>query len=99
MTTSRKTILIKILEQLVGHWELAEGFLVLVKQGDNEQFVEELYGFIKQQIKGIKDGQQRERIIKQLQTMKEHQKHTQAVETQEHEEAEHTLDVLFCDIE
>jgi hypothetical protein len=96
---SRKVLLIQILEHLVGYWELAEGFLVLVKISDDEQFVEELYGFIKQQIKGIKGSQQREGIIKQLQTMKEHQKHTQAVETQEHEEAEHVLDTLFYDEE
>ncbi|MDR0608378.1 MAG: hypothetical protein LBG52_08865 [Candidatus Peribacteria bacterium] len=96
MTTSRKEVLLSILEHLVGHWDLAEGFLVLVKSTENEEFVEELYGFIREQIKGIKDSQQKERITKQLQTMKKYQEHVQAVEQQEHEGAEHVLDALFC---
>jgi len=41
--TSRKKTLVKILKQLVGYWDLAEGFLALVQNMENEEFVEELY--------------------------------------------------------
>jgi hypothetical protein len=84
------------LEHLVGYWNLAEGFLVLVKQSDDEKFIEELYGFIRQQIKTIQDRQQKEHIAKQLQTTKKYQERMQAVEAKEHEEAEDVLDALFC---
>ncbi|MDR2190554.1 MAG: hypothetical protein LBP53_05190 [Candidatus Peribacteria bacterium] len=89
--------LISILEQLVGHRELAEGFLVLAQQSDDEQFVEELYGFIREQIRTIQDRQQKEHIKKQLQATKKYQERMEAVEAQEHEGAEHVLDTLFCD--
>jgi hypothetical protein len=92
---SHKETLVRILEQLVGYWDLAEGFLVLVKQSDDEKFIEELYGFIKSQIKAIQDAQQKEQVKQQLQKVRNYQQRMQSEEKKEKEEAEDILDDLF----
>jgi Na+-translocating ferredoxin:NAD+ oxidoreductase RnfG subunit len=83
----KKTTLITILQSLVGYRELAEGFLVLVKQSENEQFLDELYTFIKQQIKTVQNEQQKKLINAQLKKIAKQ-------EQVEHEEAESILDDL-----
>ena len=89
--TSRKETLITILQQLVGYRDLAEGFLVLVQTSESEEFVEELYGFVKQQIKAVKDEQQKKLIKQQLKKVK-------ARERKDLEEADRMLDDLLLDM-
>ena len=43
-----KETLLTILQKLVGHRDLAEGFLVLIERSEDEKFVRELYEFVKQ---------------------------------------------------
>ena len=93
-----KKTLISILKALVGYWDLAEGFLVLVESTDNEEFVKELYGFMKKQIMEVKDKQQKKLIGQQLQKVKKYREQVCKVEEKEHQEADEMLDDLLTEM-
>ncbi len=96
--TSRKKTLVKILKQLVGYWDLAEGFLALVQNMENEEFVEELYWFIKKQIMEVEDKQKKKQINEQLRKIKKYKDTVHKVENKEHKEADEILDDLLVDM-
>jgi Na+-translocating ferredoxin:NAD+ oxidoreductase RnfG subunit len=96
-TTSRKQTLITILQHLVGYRDLAEGFLILVQQSDNETFINELYNFIKKQIKAIKDQQQKKLINEQLRKIQRQKEMAYKVQEQEDQEAECLIEDLFLE--
>lgn len=96
--TWHKEVLKDILQHLVGYRDLAEGFLALVESTDNEEFVEELYQFIKKQIKEVKDEQKKKQINDQLRKIQQQREKINKTEERDHQEAEQILDDLLSDM-
>ena len=61
-----KEIVIVILEQLKPYWDMAEWFLVVVQQSDNQETLNELWGLIYTWITTIADENQKNPIKNQL---------------------------------
>jgi hypothetical protein len=72
MQPDTKQALIEILEKLVGHWELAEGFLLLVKEATDDNLADDLLDLIYDQMKKIENREKQKRIYDQLQVIKKH---------------------------
>ncbi len=94
----RKSMLIRILEQLQGYWSLAKGFLELIQQTDDETFITTLYQKIRATIANIQDRQEKERVQHQLKKMYAQQRSEAALMQQDQKEAEQLLDSLFLNI-
>lgn len=94
----RKSMLIRILEQLQGYWSLAKGFLELTQQTDDETFITTLYQKIRATIANIQDRQEKERVQHQLKKMYAQQRSEAALMQQDQKEAEQLLDSLFLNI-
>jgi hypothetical protein len=95
MQPNTKQALIEILEKLVGYWELAEGFLLLVKEATDEKLADDLLNLIHDQIKKIENREKQKRIYDQLKVIK---KHNLEIE-KDRKEAETLLDSLLRTLE
>ena len=69
MDIAKKQALQKILEALVPYWDMAEWFLLLLQEG-NDELMLVLYDTIGKEIKNIKNKNQRQKINKALQEIK-----------------------------
>jgi uncharacterized protein (UPF0216 family) len=72
MNPNKKKALIEILEQLKPHWELAEGFEILIKHAEDDNLADELLKLIYDQVKKIKNKEKQRYIHQQIKILKEH---------------------------
>lgn len=74
MTSEKRKALQKILEALIPHWDIAEWFLLILQTWWNDELIEQLYKNIKEEIKNIKNENDRKNIKKTLKSIqkKEH---------------------------
>ena len=92
MQPNKKQALIKILEQLKPYWELAEGFMILVKESKDDALADELLKMIYDQVKKIEHKEKQQQIYKQLKLIKKHNFEME----EERKEAESLLDDLLA---
>ncbi|MDR0860974.1 MAG: hypothetical protein LBO09_08675 [Candidatus Peribacteria bacterium] len=95
MEANTKQVLIEILEKLVGHWELAEGFLLLVKESKDDRLADDLLSLIYDQMKKIQNREKQKRIYDQLKLLKTHNLEME----KDRKEAESLLDSLLDTLE
>jgi polyribonucleotide nucleotidyltransferase len=95
MQPNTKQALIEILEKLVGHWELAEGFLILVKEATDDKLADDLLDLIYDQMKKIENKEKQKRIYDQLKAIKQHNLEME----KDRQEAEHLLNSLLRTLE
>ena len=95
MNPNTKRLLIEILEKLVGHWELAEGFLILVKEAKDDSLADDLLNLIYDQMKKIENKEKQKRIYDQLKVIKQHNLEME----KDRKEAETLLDSLLSTLE
>ncbi len=94
---SKKQILIDVLTRLIPYRELAEWFLVLVKETQDEDFIQSLFFLIKKQISTIKDKQEKQSIVSQIKKIKKVKSQEKDVTQKDKEEADKILDDLVDD--
>ncbi|MDR2540786.1 MAG: hypothetical protein LBD11_03205 [Candidatus Peribacteria bacterium] len=92
MEANKKQALIEILEKLVGYRDLAEGFMILVKEAEDDTLADELLKLIYDQVKKIEDKEKQQKIYEQIKTLKQH---NLAMEV-DRKEAEALLDSLLA---
>jgi hypothetical protein len=95
MQPNKKKALIEILEQLKPYWELAEGFMILVKESKDDRLADDLLNLIYDQMKKIENREKQKRIYEQLKIIKSHNLKME----KDREEAEHLLDTLLSTLE
>lgn len=95
MQPNKKKALIKILSQLKPYWELAEGFMLLVKEATDDKLADELLNLIYDQMKKMENKEKQQRIYQQLKIIKSHNLKME----KDREEAEHLLDSLLHTLE
>ncbi|MDR0651001.1 MAG: hypothetical protein LBG59_06485 [Candidatus Peribacteria bacterium] len=95
MQPNTKQALIEILEKLVGHWELAEGFLILVKEATDDKLADDLLDLIYDQMKKIENKEKQKRIYEQLKIIKQHNLEME----KDRKEAENLLNTLLRTLE
>lgn len=71
MIWEKRQVLQKILEALVPYWKMAEWFILLLQEWENDELIEQLYKQIINQIKNINSKSQQENIKKALRNLKE----------------------------
>jgi hypothetical protein len=91
----RKQVLIEVLNKLIPYWNLAEGFLALVKQTQDDDFIESLFVFIKTQISQIKDKKIKQDIIEQIENIKKMKNKEIDSSKKDTEEADKMIDDLI----
>jgi hypothetical protein len=95
MDANKKQALIEILEKLVGYWELAEGFLMLVKEATDDNLADDLLDLMYAQMKKIENTEKQKRIYEQLKVIKKHNLEME----KDRKEAENLLDSLLHTLE
>lgn len=95
MEANTKQALIDILGKLVWHWELAEGFLLLVKEATDDKLADDLLDMIYDQIKKMENKEKQQRIYQQLKIIKQHNLEME----KDRKEAEYLLDSLLHTLE
>lgn len=90
----KKKLVIKILTKLLPYWDLAAGFLVLVKEAPDDIFIETLLSLIKKQIATIKDKHKKQTILSEIDKIKKIKSYEEQMNKQDKEEAERMLDFL-----
>lgn len=95
MSESKKQALQKILEALIPYREMAEWFLLIVKEEWNDETIEKLYKEIQENIKNIKSATQHEQIKTALQRLKEK---SEQITKAEEDEADQMLDDFISSI-
>ncbi|MDR2190674.1 MAG: hypothetical protein LBP53_05875 [Candidatus Peribacteria bacterium] len=95
MHPNKKQALIEILEKLKGHRELAEGFLILVKEAQDDRLADDLLNLIYDQMKKIENREKQKRIYEQLKVIKQHNLEME----KDRKEAESLLDSLLSTLE
>ena len=91
----KKQILIEVLSKLIPHWNLAEGFLELVKETKDNDFIESLFIFIKTQIVQIKDKHLKSAIVQQVANIKKMKNIEVKISQKDRQEADKMLDDLI----
>lgn len=66
----KKKTLQKILEALVPYWDMAEWFLLIIKENNNEKLIDTLFETITKEIKSIINKKNRKDIKKALENIK-----------------------------
>ncbi|MDD2536868.1 MAG: hypothetical protein PHU61_00015 [Candidatus Absconditabacteria bacterium] len=94
MEFNKKQALIKILGQLVGYWSLAEGFLLLLKEVEDERLADELLDMIYEQVKKIEDKEKQHKLREQIKMLKQHNKIMEADRKTADELLDSLLDIL-----
>lgn len=95
MESNTKQALIEILEKLVGYWDLAEGFLILVRESTDDRLADDLLNLIYDQMKKIENKEKQQRIYEQLKVIKTHNLEME----KDRKEAEILLDSLLHTLE
>jgi hypothetical protein len=95
MQPNKKKALIEILEQLKPYWELAEGFMILVKEAKDDNLADDLLKLIYDQMKKIEHREKQKLIYEQLKMIKKHNFEMEV----ERKEAESLLDDLLTMVE
>ncbi|MDR3168904.1 MAG: hypothetical protein LBU27_03990 [Candidatus Peribacteria bacterium] len=95
MEANKKQALIEILEKLVGYRDLAEGFLILVKEATDDTLADDLLRLIYDQMRKMKNKEKQKHIYEQLKIIK---KHNLEIE-KDRKEAENLLDSLLTTLE
>lgn len=95
MTPNKKKALIKILEKLIPYWDLAEGFLLLIKVTEDEHLEDRLLELIYDQVKKIENKEKQKKIREQISVLKQHN----AMMELDRKEAENLLDSLLSMME
>ena len=95
MQPNKKKALIKILKQLKPYRELAEGFMILVKESKDDNLADELLNIIYDQVKKIQQNEKKEQIYNQLKMLKKHNKASEL----DKKEADALLDALLAMLE
>lgn len=90
----KKKLVINVLNKLIPYWDLAAGFLVLVKEASDDVFVEALLSLIKKQIATIKDKHQKQTILSEIHKMKKIKYYEEQMNKKDQEEADEMLDFL-----
>lgn len=67
---SKKELLLQILERLIPYRDLAEGFLLLVKESEDSEFIDEIYQLLLVNMKKISSQQVKETIQKKIEELK-----------------------------
>lgn len=92
----KKKILTQVLESLFPYRELAEGFLILIKESEDENFIDQVYRLILESIKKIKSQQLKQKLSENLKKLKETER---LIKLREQEEADQIFNDLFDDLE
>ena len=71
MSESKKQALQKILEALIPYREMAEWFLLIIKENNNEKIIDTLFETITKEIKSIINENNRKDIKKALENIKD----------------------------
>ena len=87
----KKELLIQILECLLPYRDLAEGFLFLVRESENKEFLDELYTLLLSQMRTIKSQQTKEALQTTIQKLK-------AKEELQHQKDDEEAEKLFDDL-
>jgi hypothetical protein len=95
MDANKKQALIEILEKLVGYRDLAEGFMILVREAEDDTLADELLKLIYDQVKKIEDKEKQKKIYEQVKILKQHNLSMEA----DRKEAEELLDSLLVMLE
>ena len=95
MSESKKQALQKILEALIPYREMAEWFLLILKEEWNDELKEKLYKIIIQEIKNINSKTQQENIKNALQKLKEK---SEQITKADEDEADQMLDDFISSI-
>ena len=95
MSESKKQALQKILEALIPYREMAEWFLLILKEEWNDETIEKLYKEIQENIKNINSATQHEQIKTALQRLKEK---SEQITKAEEDEADQMLDDFISSI-
>ena len=95
MSESKKQALQKILEALIPYREMAEWFLLILKEEWNDELKEKLYKIIIQEIKNTNSKTQQENIKNALQKLKEK---SEQITKAEEDEADQMLDDFISSI-
>lgn len=93
----KKKLLIKVLTQLIPYWDLATGFLVLVKETTDDVFMEALLSLIKKQMVAIKDKKKKQAILHQIENIKKIESKRKRNIKQDQEDADKLLNDLLYD--
>jgi predicted component of type VI protein secretion system len=96
MTEEKKQALQKILEALIPYWDMAEWFLLILKEEWNDELKEKLYQNIIKEIRNINSKTQQENIKNALQKLKEK---TEQTTRADEEDAEKMLDDFINNIQ
>ncbi len=94
-----KTLVINVLEKIKPYWDMAEWFLVVVQQSDNQEVVDELWGLIYTWIITITDEKKKELIKNQLIQIKSLRVAEEQSNFKDQKDADDMLNNLLNDIE
>lgn len=93
---NKQILLEKILYKLKPHRALAEGFLLLIKESNDTDFIEELYQCIKTSIKSTTNNKLKQKIQDTIKTLQEKEK---AQERENQLEADKIFEEIFNTLE
>lgn len=93
-----KTLIINVLEQLKPYWDMAEWFLVVVQQSDNQEILDELWGLIYTWITTIADANQKNLIKNKLLQIQSLRLAEEESSSKDQKDADTILDGLLNDI-
>lgn len=96
--TPDKQIVLVILEQLKPYWDMAEWFLVVVQQSDNQEILDELWRLICAWVNTITDEKKKEYIKTQLLQIKSLRLAEEESSSKDQKDADTILDGLLNDI-
>ena len=94
----KKILIINLLEKIKPYWDMAEWFLVVVQQSDNQDILDELWGFVYTWIKTITDEKKKELIKNQLIQIKSLRLTEEESSSKDQKDADTILDGLLNDI-
>lgn len=92
----KKELLIQILDRLIPYRNLAEGFLLLVKESEDSEFINEIYQLLLVNMKKISSQQIKGKIQKNIEELKAKESKLQA---EEYAEIEHIFDDLLDNLD
>ena len=93
-----KILIINVLEKIKPYWDMAEWFLVVVQQSDNQEILDELWWLIYIWVKTITDEKKKELIKNQLLQIKSLRLIEEESSSKDQKDADTILDGLLNDI-
>lgn len=92
----KKQLLLLILEKLIPYRTLAEGFLLLVQESEDESFLSELFILLKTEIKKCKSEVLKTKLEEHIQALKQKE---ELAEAKDQADAEKLFDDLLAAID